>query len=163
MSRGVSTPPPPPRSPFSSLCSSLKLLPFSPQKHIRVQHSEHGFWIQTNTVQNPVLPITELDPQFFFSFLGRTEAYGSSQARSGISYSCRPRPQPQKCQNPSHIFTYTAAHGNLGSLTHWERPQVKPASSWILAGFVSAAPQQELPRSQYFIQKNWGKKKKLKP
>ena len=28
--------------------------------------------------------------------------------------------------------TYTAAHGDAGSLTHWVRPGIKPASSWII-------------------------------
>ena len=54
------------------------------------------------------------------------------------SYSCQPTPQPQQ------HGTYTTAHGNAGSLTHWTRPGVEPTSSWILVGFVSAAPQREL-------------------
>ena len=29
-------------------------------------------------------------------------------------------------------------------LTHWARPGIEPASSWILVGFVSAVPQREL-------------------
>ena len=29
--------------------------------------------------------------------------------------------------------TYAAAHGNARSLTHWTRPEIGPASSWILA------------------------------
>ena len=34
-------------------------------------------------------------------------------------------------------MTYPTAHGNVGSLTHWARPGIEPASSWILVGFVS--------------------------
>ena len=30
------------------------------------------------------------------------------------------------------------------------RPRIEPASSWILVGFVSDAPQQELPEPLYF-------------
>ena len=41
--------------------------------------------------------------------------------------------------------TYTTARGNAGSLTHWARPGIELASSWILFRFLSAAPQQELP------------------
>ena len=41
-------------------------------------------------------------------------------------------------------MTYTTAHGNTGSLTHWARPGIEPTSSWILVMFISAAPQQEL-------------------
>ena len=33
--------------------------------------------------------------------------------------------------------TYTTAHSNTGSLTHWARPRIKPASSWSLGGFVN--------------------------
>ena len=55
------------------------------------------------------------------------------------------------------------SHNNLGSklhsrptspltatpdpLTHWSRPGIEPVSSWILVGFVTSEPQQELPVS----------------
>ena len=44
--------------------------------------------------------------------------------------------------------TYTTAHGNArsGSLSHWVRPGTKPASSWILVGFVTAEPWWEFTR-----------------
>ena len=32
----------------------------------------------------------------------------------------------------------------MAVLTHWARPGIEPSSSWILVGFVSAAPQSEL-------------------
>ena len=48
--------------------------------------------------------------------------------------------------------TYTTAHGNAGSLTHWVRPGIKPATSWFLCGFVSTVPQWELP---IFFFKYW--------
>ena len=53
-------------------------------------------------------------------------AYGSSQA----SRSCRLMPQlwPHQIQAPS--VTCIAAFSNTGSLTHWARPGIKPASSW---------------------------------
>ena len=40
-------------------------------------------------------------------------------------------------------MTYTTAHGNAGSLTHWVRPGIEPTSSWILVRFISSVPQQE--------------------
>ena len=40
--------------------------------------------------------------------------------------------------------TYTTAQSNVGSLTHWARPGIKPATSWFLVRFVTTAPQQEL-------------------
>ena len=33
--------------------------------------------------------------------------------------------------------TYITAHGNAGSLTHWMRPGIEPATSWVLVGFVN--------------------------
>ena len=39
----------------------------------------------------------------------------------------------------------TKDHGNARSLSHWASPGIKPASSWFLVGFISAAPWQELP------------------
>ena len=42
------------------------------------------------------------------------------------------------------LLSYTTAHGNARSLTHWARPGVEPTSSWILVGFTSAQPQWEL-------------------
>ena len=33
--------------------------------------------------------------------------------------------------------TYTTAHSNAGSLTHWARPGIEPTSSWMLVGFVN--------------------------
>ena len=41
------------------------------------------------------------------------------------------------------------AHSNAGSSTHWARPGIKPATSWFLVGFVSAAPRRELPILTY--------------
>ena len=42
-------------------------------------------------------------------------------------------------------MAYTTAHGNAGSLTHWERPGIKPATSRFLVRFVSTEPRWELP------------------
>ena len=36
--------------------------------------------------------------------------------------------------------TYTTGHSNAGSVTHWTRPGITPASSWIPVRFVSAEP-----------------------
>ena len=43
--------------------------------------------------------------------------------------------------------TYTTAQVNARFLTHWVRAVIKPTSSWILVGFISTAPQQELLRN----------------
>ena len=54
-------------------------------------------------------------------------------------------PQPQRLWIQAASVTYTIAHNNAGSLAHWVRPGIKPTSSWILVGCVTAEPQQELP------------------
>ena len=69
-------------------------------------------------------------------------------------------------QARGRIRTVTAglhhSHSNAGSelrlqpttqltatLTHWARPGIEPASSWILVGFISFAPQWELPEFRF--------------
>ena len=70
----------------------------------------------------------ELPSFFFFSFnIWKFPGKGSNQ-----SCSCRPPPQPQQCRMRMTSVTYTTALSNVGSLTHWARPGMEPASSWIL-------------------------------
>ena len=72
---------------------------------------------------------------FFFSFLGTHVALWRFPGESSNwSYNCRPtpQPQPQPRQIRAASVTYTTAHGNAGSLTHWVRPGFEPESSWIL-------------------------------
>ena len=53
--------------------------------------------------------------------------------------------------DPSHVCNlYLQAHCNVRSLTHWARPGIEPASSWILGRFVSAVPQQPLLNLELF-------------
>ena len=90
---------------------------------------------------------------FFFFFFGlffraTLMTQGGSQAReSNQSYSRWPMLQPQQHRTWATSSTYTIAHGNAGSLTHWVRPGIEPVSSWILVRFISAEPQWELPHS----------------
>ena len=44
------------------------------------------------------------------------------------------------------LLAFTTATATLGSPTHGARPGMEPTSSWILVGFVSAAPQWKLLR-----------------
>ena len=73
---------------------------------------------------------------FFFLFRAAPMTYWGSQARG---------PTGAITAGPHHSHTrsvtYTTAHGNAGSLTHWTRPGIEPATSWFLVGFVSTAPQ----------------------
>ena len=52
--------------------------------------------------------------------------------------------------------TYTTAHGNAGSPTHWVRSGIKPASSWILVG-LTTEPRRELPEiySLFYYLESW--------
>ena len=44
-------------------------------------------------------------------------------------------PQPQH-QIQATSSNYTTAHDNAWSITHWARPRIEPASSWMLVGFA---------------------------
>ena len=81
----------------------------------------------------------------FCLFRARRAAYGSSQARGWI------RAAAAGLHHRSHQHriwamsaTYATAHSNTRSLTHWAKPGIKPASSWILVGFITAEPQWKL-------------------
>ena len=46
-------------------------------------------------------------------------------------------PEPEQCGIWATPSTYTTAHGNAGSLTHWVRPGIEPEFSWMLVGFIN--------------------------
>ena len=54
-------------------------------------------------------------------------------------------PQPRRIQGSYE--SYTTAHGHAGSLTHWPRPGIEPASSWMLVTFVTAEPWWQLQKT----------------
>ena len=92
---------------------------------------------------------------FYFYFLlfmatlmaiWRFPGQGSNQ-----SYSCHPTPQPQQCQIWAVSVTDARAHGNTGSLAHWARPRIEPASSWILVGFANGWATKGTPIFLFFI------------
>ena len=85
----------------------------------------------------------------FLLFRATPAAYESSQARglvgaaaAGLCHS------HSNAGNWATSATYTAACSNARSLTHWLRPGIKPASSWILVGFVTPELQWE-PRGGF--------------
>ena len=59
-----------------------------------------------------------------------------------------------QCRIRAAYATYTTAHSNASSLTHWARPGIEPSSTWILIGFFSTA-QQELPEALPLIKANY--------
>ena len=72
--------------------------------------------------------------------------YGCSKARGRTEAGASGLwPTPQQWGVWATSATYTTAHSNTRSLTHWVRLGIQPASSWILVRFVSAEPQWELP------------------
>ena len=78
---------------------------------------------------------------FFCLFRAALVAYGGSPGWGlNGSCSCWPTPQPQQLGIQALSVTYTTAHGNARSLTHSVRPGIKPESSWILVGFITADP-----------------------
>ena len=47
--------------------------------------------------------------------------------------------------------TYTTTHGSTGSLTHWVRPGIEPASSWMLVRFINPWAVMGTPWSYIYI------------
>ena len=60
---------------------------------------------------------------FFWGVEGAVMAYGGSQATGPIEAVAASlhTAQPQQCKIQAASATYTTAHGNAGSLTHWAR------------------------------------------
>ena len=63
----------------------------------------------------------------------RLPAYTTATATSDLSHVCDPH--------------HSSWHSR--SLTHWARPGITPATSWFLAGFISAEPRWELRHSSF--------------
>ena len=79
---------------------------------------------------------------FFLLFMAKPVAYGSSQARGRIRTTDASLHQSHsKARIQAASATYTIAHGNARSLTHWVKPGIKPAFPWILVGFSTSEPQ----------------------
>ena len=77
-------------------------------------------------------------PPFFCLFMAAPAVDGSSQVRSQVGRcSCQPTPQSQQRGIWTASATYITAHGNTGSIIHWARPGIKPATSWTLVRFIT--------------------------
>ena len=89
---------------------------------------------------------------FILFFCFAPKANESSQAMGQIrATTAHLTPQPQQHRIQTMSVTYATAHGNNGSLTHWARPGIEPASSCIPVGFVTTEPQQELLMYIYIL------------
>ena len=62
-------------------------------------------------------------------------AYGGSQDRGLLRAVAAGLCHSTAILDPSHVCDLD--HSNAGSLTHWARPQIQPATSWFLVGFVN--------------------------
>ena len=89
-------------------------------------------------------------PDFFFPFFWGLHSW--CMEVPGLAVKSELQPEQHWIQATSE--TYTIAHGNARSLTHWARPGIEPKSSGILVRFVSAVPQQELPHLPYWSKFN---------
>ena len=79
--------------------------------------------------------------EIFCLFRVASIACEGSQARSRIgAVAAGLHHKEQQRQFWAMSTTYTTAHGNAGYLTHWARPGIEPASSWILVRFFSNGP-----------------------
>ena len=78
---------------------------------------------------------------FFCLFRAAPTAHGVPRLGVESELQLLAYPQPQQYQIRAASVTYTTAYVNTGSLTHWVRPGIKHASSWMLVRFVSTEPQ----------------------
>ena len=83
---------------------------------------------------------------FLFCLLGATPiAYGSSQARGQIGAAAAGlHHSHSNAGSESRLRPTPQLEATLDTLTHWTKPGIEPASSWILVRFITAEPQQEL-------------------
>ena len=91
---------------------------------------------------------------FFFFFFGlftaAPVAHGGSQARGWIRATATGLHHSYSNAGFELRFWPTPQLTD-GSLTHWVRPGIEPATSWFLVGFASASPQRELPSYVSFL------------
>ena len=113
---------------------------------IRVQERRAGLssacWLICYFLQTQFSDSKGLLP-FFFPFLFSFFLFRVAPAAYGSALPAMPQPQQLRLQ--ATPATYTTAHGNAGSLTHWARPGIEPASSQTLIRFISTEPQWKLP------------------
>ena len=80
---------------------------------------------------------------FFFSRLLGLNLWHMEVPRLGVGLDIQLHHSRNSVGSGVHLRTTPQLMGNAGSLTHWMRPGIETASSWIPVGFVSTAPQRE--------------------
>ena len=117
-------------------------VPFLSEKYHSLDNHRYGHtsynWIFNHMSVNFVLNQGQLFCLFVCLFRAKPAAYGSSQARDWIRaaaaslYHSRSNAGSEPRLQPTPQFKV-----NTRSLTHWARPRIEPASSWILVRFVT--------------------------
>ena len=113
-------------------------------------------------VQKPLLTWPEDSPDFlFFSFsffslsflLFGPHLWQMEVPRLGVQSELQllAFAQPQQQGIWAMSVTYTTAHSNSGSLTHWARPGIKLESSWILVRFFNHWAMKGTPSPGFLI------------
>ena len=91
----------------------------------------------------------------FYLFRAAPAASGSFRARGQIgAVAAGLYHKPQQCWIQAVSAAYTTTHNKAWSLTHWARPGIKPATSWLLVGFVNHWAMTGTPTPK-FISENW--------
>ena len=88
---------------------------------------------------------------FVFSW-ATTTAYEASQARGPVRAVAPAYAKASAAQDLSHVCDLnTTAHRNTGSLTHWVKPGIEPATSRFLVGFVNHWATTGTPRHPFWM------------
>ena len=89
--------------------------------------------------------LVQLFSFFFFFLMATPVTYGSSQTKVKSELQLRPTLEPQQCGIQAPSMTYTEACSNAGSLTHWARPGIGPATSWTRCQILNHWATMETP------------------
>ena len=109
------------------------------------------FLVSDMVLMLPMFPILFFSFLSFCHFLGCTRGIWRFPGQgSNRSCSQQPMPEPQHHQIRAASATYTTVHSNAGSLTHWVKPGIEPATSWFLVGFVKHCAMTGTPDSFSF-------------
>ena len=133
---------------FAGLCwIDSQICPLNKNQIILSSSCRNSLYIR-NTSPSSGVRLAYVFPSWCLTFLCSCfpAPYGGSRARGRIGAAAAGLHHSHwQCGIQAVSSTYTTAQGNNGSLTHWARPGMEPSTSRFLVGFVSAAPQRELP------------------
>ena len=118
------------------------------------------FWLMSRSITSSRSIHVAANDRFhsFRLFFGTALAvYGGSQARGRMEakQAASLRQSHSNVGIQAASATYTTAHSNTGSLTHWVRLGIEPESSWLPVGFMTTDPWWELPDVILFMAKSY--------